>query len=79
MTKRAKEVRKIGADSAKLVSLIMEEIEGAASRGENFVKIKAEFHNTVVENIFRKRKYKIGPDFKDSEGTDYFTISWPEE
>ena len=78
MTKRAKDAKRMGANNARLVSLIVESIEAASLRGENFVKLKTKLHNSVVEELFKAKDYKIGPDF-NSEGTDYFTISWPEE
>jgi hypothetical protein len=81
LTKEASEVRKIGVENAKLVSLIVESIREAVSQGKNFVKIKTEYHNSVVEKIFtdRDKNYKIGPDFRDKDGNTYFTISWPED
>lgn len=78
MTKRAKDAKKIGAENTKLVSLIVESIEAAALRGENFIKLKTECHNSAVEELFKAKDYKIGPDF-NNEGVDYFTISWPED
>ena len=81
LTKEAKEAREIGAENAKLISLMVESIKTAALQGKNFVKIKTEYHNSVVEKIFtdRDKNYKIGPDFRDNDGNTYFTISWPEE
>ena len=78
-SRRAAYAREVGKEeNVKAISLIVESIEVAVNRGEEFVTVDAKLRNEVIESEFLSKGYSIGPNFKKGN-QEYFSISWPKE
>lgn len=78
-SRRAAYAREVGTKrNVKSISQIVESIEVAVNRGEEFVTVDAKLRDEVIEREFQDKGYSIGPNFKMGD-RECFSISWPKD